>query len=208
MWLGNHASAYYYCICTRAYIAMRNRENERGYTITYNLSWKWRLPRTNSKHLDIFLLHENEKSQTTSAPLNRELFAAHTLSHAHADIIESNCWTRKKKMKETRARGEGRGANQKKKRTKREWWISKCCCCVEKRITRNSSNSSSSSCLFCIPFSVEHTHFILVFSQHFQHVIHHNFLFESDFFTFSTCTRRILIRARAYSHTICTLYSS
>lgn len=107
MWLGNHASAYYYCICTRAYIAMRNRENERGYTITYNLSWKWRLPRTNSKHLDIFLLHENEKSQTTSAPLNRELFAAHTLSHAHADIIESNCWTRKKKMKETRAKGEG-----------------------------------------------------------------------------------------------------
>lgn len=117
MWLGNHASAYYYCICTRAYIAMRNRENERGYTITYNLSWKWRLPRTNSKHLDIFLLHENEKSQTTSAPLNRELFAAYTLArtrrHNRVELLNE-----KKENERDQSVGGGEGSKPKEETNK------------------------------------------------------------------------------------------
>lgn len=124
MWLGNHASHTIYVASHRILWWEIEKMKE---DITYNLSWKWRLPRTNSKHLDIFLLHENEKSQTTSAPLNHQLYAAHkhTRTHRHNRVELLN---EKKRIKET---------EWKKKRTKREWWISKyccCSCCAEKRI--------------------------------------------------------------------------
>lgn len=45
-------------------------------------------------------------------------------------------------------------------------------------------------------FRLTHTHFILIFSQHFQHVIHHNFLFSRVssriFFSF-TCTHTLTL---------------
>lgn len=109
---------------------------------------------------------------------------ARTRTHNRVELLNE------KRIKVTGKRNAEK--NQKHQRTKWEWWIPKCRCCAAKRIAHNSSNSSSSSCVLCISFSVEHSDFILVFSRHFQHVIHHNFLF-------SRLTSRIFIPQHAHA---------
>lgn len=129
MWLGNHAShiiiycCIEYSIRSIVYFIWEFQKMKDGYNIY--LSWKWRLPRTNSKHLDIFLLHENERKvkQLPHHWISSFSLHTHARARAHADMKESKC------RKET----ERRDANK-----KREWWIPNCCCyCVEKRIVQS-----------------------------------------------------------------------
>lgn len=111
---------------------------------------KRRLSNCNRKRIGIFHLHENEESQTTSAPLNYERMR------------------KKQKWWEQNEKNDGEQEVEEEQNDDGFHLL-----CVE-----IVPSNSSSSCLFYIPFSV-HIHFILIliFSQHIQRVIHHNFLF-------------------------------
>lgn len=131
------------------------------------------------------------KSQTTSAPLNYELFRR---AYIHK-TDELKQWT-------SRERGRQKRGNEHKNENDGFQIV-----VVLKNVSHNPSNSSSSSsCLFYIPLFYsygEHTHFIRIFSQNFQRVIHHNFLFLKFFSQIS-----FIRTSCAHTHISHTLYCS